>query len=126
MRLRTLSNWFVGSADIKSAFRQMRIPGWLQAFFALPACLASEVGYTRKTVDQKRLPPDSLIVPVPTTLQVGFSWEMFLCQDVTDNRTLTGSVDSRLLICRNRSTPPLLGSRQGTGPLASVGRMLTN
>ena len=39
-------NWFVGSADIKNAVHQMRIPGWLQAFFALPAVLASEVGYT--------------------------------------------------------------------------------
>ena len=26
-------NWFVSSADIKNAFRQIRIPGWLQAFF---------------------------------------------------------------------------------------------
>ena len=28
-------NWFVGSADIKDASHQMRIPGRLQAFFAL-------------------------------------------------------------------------------------------
>ena len=41
-------NWFVGSADIKNAFHQMRIPGWLQAFFALLAVLASEVGPHRK------------------------------------------------------------------------------
>ena len=26
-------NWFAGSADIKNAFHQMRIPGWVQAFF---------------------------------------------------------------------------------------------
>ena len=30
-------------------------------FFALPADLASEVRYTGKTIDQKRLAPDSLI-----------------------------------------------------------------
>ena len=41
-------NWFVGSADIKNAFHQMRISGWLQAFFALPAVLALEVGCTGK------------------------------------------------------------------------------
>ena len=45
-------NWFVGSADIKNAFHQMRIPGWLHVFFTLPAVLASEVGYARKTIDR--------------------------------------------------------------------------
>ena len=74
-------NWFVGSADIKNAFHQMRIPGWLQAFFfALSSVLASEVGYSGKTISQKRLVLDSLIYPVPTTL-------VCCCQDVTDNRT---------------------------------------
>ena len=50
----------------------MRIPSWLQVFFALPAVLASEVGYTVKTIELKRLVPDSLMYPVPTTLQAGF------------------------------------------------------
>ena len=59
-------NWFVGSADINN---QMRIPDWLQVFFffALPAVLASEVGYTGKPIERKRLVPDSLKYPVPTT-----------------------------------------------------------
>ena len=48
---------FVSSADIKNGFRQMRIPTWLHAFFALPAVLASEVGYTGKTVERKRFAP---------------------------------------------------------------------
>ena len=42
-------DWFVGSADIKNAFRQMHIPRWLQPYFALPAVLASEVDYRGKT-----------------------------------------------------------------------------
>ena len=71
-------NWFAGSADIKNAFHQMRIPGWLQAFFELPALLASEVGYTGKTIDQKRLAPDSLICPVPSTLPMVFLGDVFL------------------------------------------------
>ena len=29
-------NWFVGSADINNAFHQMRIPGLLEALFAVP------------------------------------------------------------------------------------------
>mgnify|MGYP000913042800 CR=1 FL=1 len=29
-------NWFVGSADIKNAFGQIRIPRWLQAFVRCP------------------------------------------------------------------------------------------
>ena len=47
--LEDAQNWFVGSADIKNACHQMRIPSWLQAFFALFAVLASEVGRTGKT-----------------------------------------------------------------------------
>ena len=65
-------NWFVSSADIKNAFRQIRIPGWLQAFFALLADLAPEVGKTGKTIEQTRLAPDSLIHLVPTTLPMIF------------------------------------------------------
>ena len=57
-------------------------------FCALSAVLASEVGYTGRTVNQKLVAPDSLIYPVPTTFLMGFSWAMFLCQDVTDHCTL--------------------------------------
>ena len=71
----------------------MRIPGWLQAFFALLAVHASEVGYTGKTIDPKRLAPDSLIYPVPTTLPVVFSWATLHCQDVTNHCTLAGNAD---------------------------------
>ena len=46
-------NWFVGSADIKNAFHQMRILGWLQAFFALLAVLPSEVGYTEVSLARR-------------------------------------------------------------------------
>ena len=42
-------NWSVISADIKNAFHQMRSLTRLQAFFALSAVLASEVGSTQKT-----------------------------------------------------------------------------
>ena len=78
-----------GSADIENAFHQMRIPGWLRAFFALPAVLASEV-CSGSTINQKRLAPDSLIYTVPTTLLMVFSLAMFFCQDVTDHCTLAG------------------------------------
>ena len=64
-------NWFVGSADIKNAFHQMRSLGWLQAFFPLSNVLASEVGCAYKTVNQKRLAPESFVYPVPTTLPIG-------------------------------------------------------
>ena len=78
-RLRTLNNWFVGSADTKHAFHQIRIPEWLQSFFVLPAVLASGVGYTGKTINQLRLVPDSLIYLVFTTFPNVFSWAMSFC-----------------------------------------------
>ena len=96
--LRTLIIWFVGSDDIKNAFHQMDIPGKLQTFFELPSVVASEVCYTGNTVNQKRLAPDSLKNPVPTTLPMGFSWALFFCPDVTDHWTLSGSADYPLFV----------------------------
>ena len=66
-------NWFVGLADVQNAIHQMRILGWLWAFLALPAVLASDVGHSgKKKIERKRLVPDSLKNPVPTTLPFGF------------------------------------------------------
>ena len=95
-------NWFVNSADIKNAFYQMRIPGWLQAFFALLAVHASEVGYMGKRL---------------RTLAVGFSWATLHCQDVTNHCTLAGNTDYPLLVCHDHSTLPLPGSQHGMGSL---------
>ena len=64
-------------------------------FFALPAVLASEVGYMEKTIDQKRLAPDSLSVFLSLHASNGsFLGTVFFCQDVTDHCTLTESADS--------------------------------
>ena len=101
-------NWFVNSADIKNAFYQMRIPGWLQAFFfALLAVHASEVG----------LLPILYKKPVPTTLLLGFSWATLHCQDVTNHCTLAGNTDYPLFVCHDHSTLPLPGSQPGMGSL---------
>ena len=57
--------WFVVSVDNKNAF-----PGCKLLFFPVAAFLASEVGYTGKKVDQKRLAPVSLIYLVPHHFQL--------------------------------------------------------
>ena len=108
-------NWFVGSADVETAFHQMRIPCGLQAFFCIFRCSCIRSWLYRK-IEQKRL-SDSLIYLVPTTHPMGFSWRMFFCEDVTDHCTLAGSADSPLFVCRDHSTPPLLGSEHGMGSL---------
>ena len=82
-------------------------------FFALLAVLASTLDTRAKTISQRRLFPVSLIYPVLATLSVCFSWVMFSCQDVTDHCTLAGSADSPFFVCRDHSTPPLLGSKHG-------------
>ena len=90
----------------------MRILKWLQGFLALTVhCSRTENGYTRKTIDRRRLAPDSLIQLVPATPPVGFSSG----RDVTDHCTLTGSPDSHLPVCRDHSTPPLLVCKHGMG-----------
>ena len=76
-------------------------------FFALPAVLASEVGYMGKTIEQKRLAPDSLIIPVFTTLPIGF---LGRCFSVKKSRTTVLSLEVIILfICGDHSTPPLHG-----------------
>ena len=79
-------------------------------FRALSAFLASEVGYTGRTVGQKRVAPDSLICPVPT---------------VKTSRTtaLSGSADYLLFVCRDHSTPPLLSRKHGMGSRLLVRRV---
>ena len=106
-------NWFVGSADVKNAFHQMRIPGWLQSFFCTSGSprIRSWL-HGEKSIDQKRLAPDSLSCPVPTTLPTVFAWAKCFCQDVTDHCTLAGCADSR-----DQSTLPLLGGKHGVGSI---------
>ena len=88
--LEDAQNWFVGLADIKNAFHQMRIPWWLQTFFALPA-----------------------VFLVRTTLPMGFSRTMFLsrCHGPLCARGECRSSS----VCRDHSAPPLLGSKHGMG-----------
>ena len=70
----------------------------------------------RKTIDRKRLTPDSLKCRVPMALPMDSFWAVFFfCQDVTDHFTLAGSAESPLFVCRDHSAPPLLGSKHGMG-----------
>ena len=59
------------------------------------AVLASEVGYTGKTIDQKRLAPDSLVCSVPTTLPMVF---LGRCSSVKVSRTTVPSLEVLILI----------------------------
>ena len=77
----------------------------------------SEVRYMEKSINQKRLAPDSLICVVPTTLPMGFSWAVFFPQDVTDHCTLAGRGHSPLFTYDDQSAPPLLGRKRGMGSL---------
>ena len=110
-------NSFVGCADVKDAFHVMRIPRWLQAYFALPAVLASEVGYMGKVIDKTPIVLDSSIYPVPATIPNGLSWAKFFCQDVTDHCTLAGSADSSSFICQDHCVPPVAWWRTWLGSL---------
>ena len=50
-------NWFVGSADIKNARYQMRIPGWLRAFLTLPLFSHPKLVTLEKRSTENVLPP---------------------------------------------------------------------
>ena len=118
-------NWLVGSADIENAFHQMGIPWWLQAFFALPAVLASEVGYTGKTIDRRRRAPDPLIYPVPATLPMVV---LGRCFSVRMSQTTVRSQEVLILLFSSVVTTPhhcCLVANMARDPMASVGRVLT-
>ena len=112
-------HWFVGSADIKNAFHQMRAPGLLQAFFFC----TSRRSRIRSWSHGKNDRPETFILS-PQHFQWGFLGGFF-CGDVTDHCPLAGSADSPLSVCRDHSTPPP-AANMAWDPLASVGRMLTN
>ena len=99
-------NLFVGSADIKVAFHQMRIPGW-RPFLHFPLFSHPKLVTLKERSTKNVVPPD--------TLPMVFSWAMFFCQHVTDRCTLAGSEHSPLFVCRDHSVPPLLGSKHGMG-----------
>ena len=108
--LRTTITGLWVSADIKNTFHQMRIPGRLQAFFCT-ACCPRIRSWLHGNNDR-----GTTICSLLLGLPYGFSWVMFLCQDVTDHCTLAGSADSPLFCC-DQSTPPLLGGEHGMGSL---------
>ena len=81
MARRRARNLFVGSVDVKNAFHQMRIRRWRQAYFALPAVLASDLDTRGNDRQKKRLVPASLIYPVTATLPIVSSRVMFFCLD---------------------------------------------
>ena len=90
------------------------------ALFSPPKLVSRE-----KTIDQKSLVLILIYIyiyslfkdRVAARLPMGFSWTMFFFQDVTEHCTLARSADSPLFVCRDHSTPPLLGSKHGMGPL---------
>ena len=110
-------NWLVGSADIKKAFHQLRIPTWLQAFFFLHS---PKFSHTGKMIDQKRFAPDSPIYSVLATLLLVLYGRRFFCQDVTD-RSLHAHRECRFphFVRRGHYSPLLLGSKNGLGSAGS-------
>ena len=103
---------FVPSADIKNLFLQSPL-------FSHPKLVTRENDLPETT--------SSRFIDVPSAYNTsnGFIVGVFFCQDVTDHCTLAGFADSPLFVCRNHSTPPLLGSKHDMDSVASAGRMLT-
>ena len=99
-------NWFGGFRRCQERVSQDAHSQMAASALALPAVLASEVGYTGKVVDKQRLVPDSLIYPVLAAFPTGFSWAMFFCQNVTDHCMLAGGADSPLSVCLDHSAAP--------------------
>ena len=66
----------VAHSDVDNAFHRMRLPEWMQPFFALPALRAADVGA------EAQFGADTLVYPLLTRLPMGWSHSPFLCQAV--------------------------------------------
>ena len=113
------------SADIKNAFLQMRILWWLQAFFARPAVLASEVGTQEGRSTQNVLLRILWCILFPQRFQC-VSHER--CFSVKRSRISARSQGVPIPLFSFVVTRPLHRcsvANRAWDPLASVGRMLT-
>ena len=114
--LRTLRTGLSLHLTSRDAFHQMRILGWLLAFFALPAVLAPDVGYTGKTVDQKRLAPRFSDTRRSYNASNGLlHGRCFSVQTSGITARSREVLDYPLFVCRDHSAPPLLGCKHGMG-----------
>lgn len=75
----------VAHSDVDNAFHRMRLPAWMQLYFALPALRAADVGA------EAEFGADTLVYPLLTRLPMGWSHSPFLCQAVHRHIVLTAT-----------------------------------
>jgi hypothetical protein len=63
---------YVAKCDLDNFYHRLRMPGWMQPYFALRPVQAADVGLDR--------PPGTLVYPCCTTLPMGWSHAAFLAQ----------------------------------------------
>ena len=64
------ASFYVGKIDLANFYHQLRLPVWMQRYFALPPVDAASLG----------LPDTGQVFPCCTTLPMGFSHSVFLAQ----------------------------------------------
>jgi hypothetical protein len=95
--------FYTGKSDLDNYYHRLKLPEWMQPYFALPPVRCSDVG----------LPGgDDLVYPCCTTLPMGWSHSVYVAQagheHVVDSRS-TLSKDDRMV--DSASLFPLSGSR---------------
>ncbi len=65
---------FFGKVDLDNFYHRLRVPTWLQAYFALPALRAADLGL------EQEFGADTMVFPCCATLPMGFSHSVFLAQ----------------------------------------------
>ncbi|CAK0831367.1 unnamed protein product [Prorocentrum cordatum] len=76
----------VGVADVKDAFRRVRLPPRMKRLFGLPALKAGGVRLHGAMLEGKVLGYDVVIFPVPEAPPMGCAWGLRLCQSATELR----------------------------------------
>src|SRR5262249_26316860 len=65
---------YVGKVDLDNFYHRIRIPGWLQPWFALPSVRAGDVGLG------EQYGPETLVYPCCATLPMGWSHSVYVAQ----------------------------------------------
>jgi len=76
---------YVAKSDLDNFYHRLRLPVWMQPYFALPAVSAADIGVVGQLVDGRILQPGDMVYPCCTCLPMGFSHAVFMAQRVHEH-----------------------------------------
>ena len=96
---------FLGNGDVKDAFHRFRLRRDFALWFRVGQASAHELRITGQTVDGTLLHKGSQVDFVWTSLPLGFSWALFLCQHIIQDNATRSLAGQHSLLMQDRAPP---------------------